>query len=150
MPALLAAALAATWAFRRAGRGRWIAEVVVALAVLDAVRRAFELPGGYAGRPAAVIAILAVAVAFAAVRWAPTGLAWARRHRGLAVAAAAGAAFVALLAGAAFEQRFETKRFEGLSDPYQCGEQRRVRGSDDRPRRRGLGGLPAVRAALRE
>ena len=119
VPALLAAALAATWAFRRAGRGRWIAEALVALAVLDAVRRAFDLPGGYAGRPAALVAIFAVALAFAAVRWAPAVLSWARRHRGLALAAAAGAALVALVAGSALEQRFETKRFEGLSDPYQ-------------------------------
>lgn len=118
VPALLAAALAATWAFARAGRGRWVAEVLLAAAVLDAVRRATDLPGGHAGLPAVAVAIVAVGLAFAAVRWAPAGLALAKRRPGLAAAAGAAAALLALIAGAALEQRFETKRFEGLGEPY--------------------------------
>jgi hypothetical protein len=119
IPAILAAALAATWALRRAGRWRWVAEAVLALAVLDAVRRATDLPGGVVGAPALAFAVLAVGAVYAAVRWAPAIWDYALRHGVRAAVAVAAALFAGFVAGSALEQRFEVKRFEGLSEPYQ-------------------------------
>ena len=85
LPALLAIAVLAAWLVGRAGRWRTALEVVLALAVLDGLRRGFDLPAGK--------------VAFGVVAALLLYLAWTRvPRRALAVAAVAAAVIGVLIA----------------------------------------------------
>ncbi len=123
VPALLAAAVAAAWTISRAGRLRAVLEVLLAIAVLDAVRRGADLPDGTVGAPSVVIGIAIVCLALVARRWGGALLGLGRR-RPIAAAAVVTLALVAVVVGgAALENRYAERRYAGLSEPYRLVEE---------------------------
>jgi hypothetical protein len=102
------------WLITRAGALRPAIQVVAALAILDSLRRVFDLPGGEvsAGWMLVALALISVVV-FAAlvVRDSAADLP-AGRRRALAIAVTAAAlGVVAIAAGAVQRHRFEDDRY---------------------------------------
>ena len=114
VPALLAAAPAIAWALGRLGGVGTLLQALLALAILDAIRRALDLPDGDAGLAAFVAAAVVLAVAW--------GL-WTRREllaaAGVGARAAVAAGVAALLAVGlvAFSDRYFDDRYHGTGEP---------------------------------
>jgi hypothetical protein len=106
VPAAIPAAAAVAWMASRAARAGAVLDLLAVAAVVDGLRRAFDLSAARLG-----VGVVAVAV-LAAAAWALLRLAAASRARVLALAAAAVAVLV-VAGGYAIQRRFADYRLRG-------------------------------------
>ena len=114
VPGLLVVAPALAWALTRIGTAGRALQGLLALAVLDAIRRSLDLPDGDAGPVAFVAAAALLAAAWAL--WARRGLV-AAAGPGARTAVALGAAVLLAVSLVAFSDRYFDERYSGTGEP---------------------------------